>query len=153
MYRTLSDLAGLPAVEDGVEGTSLADVVRLSSLGKTAAFSQQAHCMFDPLTNATFSPFDEADACTMVPRHRLQYMGYSVRTPGYRYSEWRRWDGGRLEAKWDDDAAGVELYRHGEAVGSPVDFDATENQNLAGHPSMAGVQQQLAGLLRARFRK
>ena len=201
VYKTLADLAGVggKAVEAGVEGDSLAHIVRghafaaadatangpdpnspfpsspsspLSSMHsssppsplsspsltlppapapKTMACSQMAHCLFDPKTNATIDPFKVADSCTMVPRNRLQYMGYSCRTNEWRYTEWRYWIGEKLQADWSRAPKGIELYAHAYTLGKPVDFDAFENVNLAGKVGLEKEQAQMAALLKSRF--
>ena len=74
---------------------------------------------------------------TAVDTERAQFtaMGYSVRSDGFRYNAWRRWDGRALRADWS--AAGVlgeELYDHrATGRGGPVDYDRVENVNLLGN--------------------
>jgi hypothetical protein len=131
IYRTLSALAGLPEPEVGVDGVSLAAVVQTGGRAtppKTAAFSQHAHCLRNDTTLAPIDPFVTADSCTVTPRSTLQYMGYSVRTDEWRYTEWLEWDGTTLQGKWDSVNA-TELYDHrlissGAADG---DFDGWEH--------------------------
>ena len=67
---------------------------------------------------------------------------YSARSEGFRYTEWRVWNGSALQADWSDAGlVGVELYDHTSAKPS-VDYDATENSNLlspeGGGPPPAG---------------
>lgn len=33
------------------------------------------------------------------------YMGYSIRTQDWRYTEWRKWDGAKLAGVWDASGA------------------------------------------------
>ena len=40
-----------------------------------------------------------------------RYMGYSIRTSSWRYTEWAAWDGALLKPRWNV-SAGVELYDH-----------------------------------------
>ena len=84
-------------------------------------------------------------------------MGYSVRTAdGWRYTAWYAWDNVTLDARWDDGPlGGVELYAHAaadaaEAVSGSVDFDATENVNVA--DAFPDVAARLARRLVMQFR-
>jgi hypothetical protein len=84
-------------------------------------------------------------------------MGMSVRTAGWRYTRWTGYDYG--EAAWGpvwNDVRGEELYSHAadDASEDPhagTDFDDNELVNLAGIPTYAAVQAQLAAQLRAAF--
>lgn len=68
-------------------------------------------------------------------------MGYSVRTPGYRYTVWLPWDGRRIQGDFDAHPLGEELYLHGDDDGS--DFDAFENENVVADPAYASVVKDL----------
>jgi len=108
IYPTLCDLAGLP-VPDGLEGTSLKPVMDAPERAwKSAAFSQY--------------PRGEA-------------MGYSMRTPRYRYTEW-------LEP--GKEPLGVELYDHV--------VDPGETANLAAHPDKRVLAAGLSKRLKAGWR-
>ncbi len=110
LYPTLTELCGLPAPE-GLEGTSLV-----------------------PLLEAPARPWKQG-AFSMVGRGKerteaakdIQFLGRSVRTEGWRYTEW---DGGKQ---------GVELY---DETATP-----SETVNLAGKPEHRAVQAQLRKLL------
>jgi uncharacterized sulfatase len=105
LYPTLADLCGLPPPEM-VHGTSLR-----------------------PLLDDPAAPGKKA-AYTQVRRGsgKDQFLGRSVRTERFRYTEW---DGGKR---------GVELYDH--------DNDPHEYRNLADDPAQAKVVKELKGLLR-----
>ena len=112
-----------------------------------------------------------------VERTQFSFMGYSARTPDWRYAnaqapsthllytpfrshlsahtrytEWRSWDGGALAADWT--AAGLvasELYNHsGHFADSPLAFDRAP-PNVAADAPFAPVVARLAALLRAQF--
>jgi hypothetical protein len=89
-----------------------------------------------------------------VPAPNITAMGYSVRTQRWRLTEWLRWDGGACAARFDATMA-LELYDHRAAAaappGTPLDFDATENENVAAAPANAVVVKELRAKLRARF--
>jgi iduronate 2-sulfatase len=62
-------------------------------------------------------------------------MGYSVRTPTVRYTEWRDWKTGRLEAS--------ELYDHAA--------DPGETRNRAADPPDPAARDAARTLLHAQF--
>lgn len=115
LYPTLAELCGLPPPE-GVEGVSLGPV--LNDPGrrwKKGAF-----------TVASRGKKREADPSP------VEYLGRSVRTDRWRYTE------------WDEGRKGVELYDH--------ESDPAELENLAGKPGFAAVEAELRGLLHAGWR-
>ncbi len=114
IYPTLCDLAGLDKPEH-LEGTSFAPLLDdPARQWKKAAFSQ-------------------------FPRSYKgkSYMGYSMRTERYRYTEWKEKKGGKIT----DNLGGVELYDY--------QTDPEENTNLADDKKHAGVRKQLAAMLNA----
>ena len=121
LYPTLVELAGLPpASEENLDGSSLATLFdNPERVIKNVTLSQYPRCL-----NAKSS----SDLCTGVPREKFDYMGYSMRTDDYRYTEWVKWNGTKLKPEWDKQV-GVELYSHVGDTGN--DFDAFENENIA----------------------
>lgn len=105
LYPTLAELAGL-AAPGGLEGRSLA-----------------------PLLKDPSAPWDRP-AFTQVRRGGADnpFMGYSVRTERWRYTE------------WDDGKRGAELYDEAE--------DPTERRNLAGDSRHRTVVEDMRRLLR-----
>lgn len=160
IYRTLADLAGVPHVEPGVDGTSLAPLLRtprhstaLMLQTKNAAFGQHARCLRDPRNGyAPIDPFATADSCTMTPRDQLDWMGYSLRNDEWRFTVWVAWDSATLQPRWDLVNA-TELYSHTVVAGGPSDqsFDAWENVNEVENPRYATVVTKLSKQLRAHF--
>ncbi len=110
MYPTLADLAGLQAPDD-LEGKSLRPV----------------------LENPTVEVRDAA--LTQHPRPpygaKIDVMGYSIRTPRYRYTEWRTFGSDEIVAR--------ELYDHQE--------DDIESDNIVDDPALVEQVQQLHKLL------
>ncbi len=115
LYPTLTELCGL-APPEGLEGTS-----------------------FVPLLDQPMRPWKRG-AFTMQGRGRerteaareILFLGHSVRTERWRYTEW---DGGR---------EGVELYDH--------DSDPGELHNLAGSARHRATERELRDLLRRGWR-
>lgn len=114
LYPTLAELCQLPKPA-GVDGVSLAAVVR----GERAAV-REASLTQHPRP----AYFQGAPAA----------MGYSVRTPEFRYTEWRDWQSGETIAR--------ELYDHRASD--------EERRNVADDPSFAGDVKKGADSL-ARF--
>ena len=73
----------------------------------------------------------DADDVWVAP-DGVEYMGYAVRTDGYRYVEWMRWDDKSLAAR--------ELYDHRA--------DPSENANVAGDPAYAAALEEMAAVLK-----
>lgn len=106
IYPTLADLCGLQAPAD-LDGRSLR-----------------------PLLDNAQAPWDKP-AYTQVMRgpQDKRFMGRSVRTEKWRYTE------------WDEGRQGVELYDHGK--------DPHEYRNLANNPAYAKTVEELKRLLRS----
>jgi uncharacterized sulfatase len=105
LYPTLADLCGLP-VPESLHGKSLR-----------------------PLLDDPTAKFKEG-AYTQVSRGAMNnlFMGRSVRTERWRYTE------------WDDGKKGVELYDH--------DADPKEYKNLAEDPNSAEIVKEMKALLK-----
>lgn len=119
LFPTLTELCGLqtPARLDGV---SLVPVLKdPAKRVKEAAFTQHPRPAY----------YDRTES--KVP----EAMGYSVRTPTHRYTEWRAWKDGRL--------IGAELYTH--------DTDPTELNNLANSPESAAAAKAARETLHKQF--
>jgi iduronate 2-sulfatase len=152
-YRTLSDLAGIdPAsVDKGVEGNSLAPLVaNASSPGmKLHAFSQTqriliSHLKADSKVDRTYARLPPSadnfyDPSCFSYNSDIEWMGYSVRTTEWRFTEWLQWNGDALCPRAPNTTSGnghVELYNHADDV-LPLDLDVAEFNNVAGsNPSV-----------------
>ncbi len=108
IYPTLAELAGLP-LPAHLEGTSLT-----------------------PLLTAPSKPWKKAAFSQYLRPGKDRFMGRSVRTDRWRYTEW---------TNGKDESAGVELY---DEVGDPK-----ENVNLAGEAANKAVVAEMAKLLHA----
>jgi iduronate 2-sulfatase len=119
LYPTLFEVAGLQREElpENLEGKSLVPVLRdPSATVKDAAFTQHQQ------------PFYGS-------RENWQAWGYSVRTDRWRFTEWRKIDGGEVMAR--------ELYDH--------ENDSLETKNVAGDEANAAVVEKLSKRLTQQF--
>ncbi len=83
-----------------------------------------------------------------MPSNQFDAMGYSIRTPEWRYTRWILWNKTKLVGEWDGDYAD-ELYNHVGDDGSNMDL--YENLNMvSSHPN---VVKQLSQQLRNFFDK
>ena len=73
---------------------------------KPYAFSQFAKALTHSPELGTLVPWD---TCTKCNRSTIDYMGFSVRTDEWRYTEWKEWDKQAIGPVWNS-TEGVELY-------------------------------------------
>ncbi|WP_417391450.1 sulfatase [Gimesia sp.] len=115
MYPTLVELCGLPS-PGKLEGKSLVPVLKDPTRSvKPAAYTQHPRPAYY--------------------RKQPENMGVSVRTPRYRYTEWRNFKTGKVIAR--------ELYDHTS--------DPAENTNIIEHPSNQAEFEKAVQLLEAQF--
>ena len=161
---TLAELAGVPVpTAYGIDGDSLVPALLRASGAAGAvgtpgapppppppphlgdyAFSVFPRCPAD-VTNS--SMFWAKNDCLFTERSLIAFMGLSVRTADWRYSEYRHWLGDALAPDWSRAPVGTELFSHVGDEGNATTFDDFEVANLAGLPQYAGVQAELAALL------
>eukprot|EP00041_Stephanoeca_diplocostata_P018913 m.400477 g.400477 ORF g.400477 m.400477 type:complete len:232 (-) comp21159_c0_seq25:465-1160(-) len=136
MMPTLIELAGLPPCQELLGGKSLAAVIANPPANGTAAEFPYAFSQF-PRCNCTYQTNDldtlngtcpqvyhnpytsETGAtgacnhhvCLFDPKETFDWMGYSVRSDGFRYTLFVAWDGAALKPRWDQ-VWGEELYDH-----------------------------------------
>jgi arylsulfatase A-like enzyme len=142
VYPTLVELAGLPPSHENLEGDSLVPLFENpTTTVKLVALSQYPRCR-----NIHMEAYGGFDPCTSTKRTDFDYMGYSMRTEQYRYTEWVKWNGSALAGEWSD-VLGRELYNHtGDGENN---FDAFENVNIA--DTEKELVDQLSKLLHALF--
>jgi iduronate 2-sulfatase len=119
IFPTLNALCGLPAAP-GLEGTSLVPVLDdPSATVKRGAFTQHPRPAYADRT----------------PSKQPTTMGYSIRTANWRYTEWRNWQTGAIEAR--------ELYDHTS--------DQPELDNVIANPPDKAALKEAEKLLHAQF--
>jgi len=84
--------------------------------------------------------------CFKVQRENIDFIGYSVRSTRWRYTEWLRFDGVKLHGDFSKMVA-RELYDHQGDDGGAHDWDAFENVNVAEDAANATVLKEMHALL------
>ena len=157
IYPTVLDIIGIdPPKGESLDGTSLAPIFAAPGDAPAAvalkpfALSQYMRCPVDAnATNA--SSFWRANNCLFTDRVLFPFMGYTLRTPEWRYTEWTKWNATALAPDHTPGGiVGVELYAHadcGANWGVDYSFDDWENENVA--QAKPGVVAQMRSLLHA----
>ena len=152
LYKTLSELAGIPLPTDNsaaVQGNSL--VGAMTGLPHTSNYS---FSQFAKTGRSVADAFGTCMGCypTNDEGPTANYMGFTVRSAEWRWTEWFEWDGDAGEPKWAEGAAAAELYDHRSDKGD--DFDAFENVNMANDTdaSAAAAREALGKVLREQFK-
>ncbi|ELT88246.1 hypothetical protein CAPTEDRAFT_109241 [Capitella teleta] len=134
IFPTLADLAGLPRVPVCPDESRDVPVCTEGS-------------SLMPLLQTTLAPWKERvfyQFPHMMKDRYLYCMGYSMRTPRYRYTEWViYYYKAKRHADWQQ-SCGVELYDHSK--------DPHESRNIAEDLQMASVRKELSTQLRAGWR-
>ena len=82
------------------------------------------------------APWNE---CTKCNRTDIDFMGYSLRSDRWRYTEWAAWDKARFAPLWGSvNDSMTELYDHQGDVGDSFDT-ATPTANVAAAPEHAAL--------------
>eukprot|EP01044_Picomonas_judraskeda_P026232 COSAG03_NODE_7886_length_860_cov_1.473062_1_plen_134_part_00 len=99
-----------------------------------------------------YSPYVAKDDCADTPKETIGYMGFTVRTAAWRFTQWVVWDGARLQPDWAKVNAS-ELYSYDECSTSLCDndFDAHDNVNVVDDPSHASTVASLQARLRRHY--
>lgn len=134
LYRTIADLVGAPTPSNDVEGTSFAPLFDNPSLTATeaaiamnksaAAYSQFPRCIHNKTTQ-----WDD-NGCGNSKNVPI-YMGYSIRTPEWRYTSWMPWSRDTLKADWSKSPYAIELYDHRGNPQLENDPNQSELENVA----------------------
>lgn len=99
---------------------------------KTAAFSQYPR----PGLYPTIQPNSDKPHLKDI-----KYMGYTMRTKNYRYTEWANFK--QFQPDWHN-VVGTEMYSH--------IIDPSENLNLSDNPEMMSIKRRLSEQLRRGWR-
>lgn len=143
---TVAELAGIDMPDDEeFDGTSLVPMLmQPETQVKQIAFSQYPRKVQHP------SRMYFKNSILWRDRSTFTHMGYSVRTDAWRYTEWLPWNGTTLKPVWDEVFA-RELYDHRNETHYPTNFDAGEEENVAGKHGYAEIVASLSKMVRAQF--
>lgn len=152
LYPSLAEIAGVPVDNtlESIDGESWASLLDdPAGQHKAAAYSQYPRCWPANHTHDA-SAFTNMARCSGVDKHLFAFMGFSIRTSDFRYTEWAAWDGAALRPLWNV-SAGVELYDHtADPPESAKDsFERFENLNVAA--AQPATAAKLSAQLRAFF--
>merc|ERR1712070_946719 len=129
-----TDVMGLKLPDDTVpfDGSSLKPILEEpTAIVKDVALSTFPRCAHKGMPIYGQRGLEGADnTCLEVERTDFTWMGYTMRTDRWRYTEWVRWNGTTLSPIWSDLKA-VELYDHKGDDGAWTDADKYENVNVA----------------------
>ena len=159
LYRTLASATGAVktlAVAPDVDGDDFSHLLSAPDTDtKQAAFAQYPRCPGLRAWPRESNPADRdwyLNNCEGVPARNISYMGYTVRSSSWRLTQWFGWDGANCAPLWDRVHA-TELYDHRTQMAFPLDFDATENTNVAADPANAATLATHKLLLLDHFQK
>lgn len=130
LYRTVHDLLNLSLPSGDtypVDGTSLKPILEDPAHAKVkdVALAEYPRCPYSNGDN-----YYDSKCIHFVERTDFTFMGYSMRTEKYRYTEYVAWDGEKLKPNWTA-VHSVSLYNHTLDDGGARAFDDFENVNLA----------------------
>ena len=158
LYRTLASATGAvkTLVAPDVDGDDFSHLLSAPDTDtKQAAFAQYPRCPGLRAWPRESNPADRdwyLNNCEGVPARNISYMGYTVRSSSWRLTQWFGWDGANCAPLWDRVHA-TELYDHRTQMAFPLDFDATENTNVAADPANAATLATHKLLLLDHFQK
>ena len=151
LYKTLADLTGVPLPTDNshpVMGRSLKPAMAGGLHPNNYSFSQ-----FAKVGKGVASAFGVCMSCHPSGSGAADFMGFSVRSADFRWTEWFRYDKEAGAPMWDKDSAAAELYDHRGDLGDGRSFDDFENENLENstEPELVAARAELRAALRAQF--
>lgn len=155
VYPTLSHLAGLP-VPTNLHGKDNTKVVRSSAehqFSSYAAFSQTPRCG----DYKSVRPWELLTTtiqwtCLGTGRAKFNYIGYTVRTKDWRFTEWRLWNSTALSANWNTTGyLGNELYDHRGVIPGGDNLFESEQHNIYNDYAGTSYVTTLRDLLYSNF--
>jgi arylsulfatase A-like enzyme len=162
VFPTLVKLTGVtPPPNYEFHGKDISDLMFHENYNNwdKVAYSQFPRCVNVSLTAQpwlvdTFAPQPEIQwNCMTSLTQYFVYMGYTVRSRQWRYTEWRKWSPTTLEGDWTESGVvGRELYDHRQnQVYGPSFLEEFETVNVYKKYKSTGFVQTLKGKLRERF--
>ena len=147
VYPTLAKLAGLH-IAPGLQGKDISNVIRSRSehqYSSYAAFSQTPRCgNYSSVRPWELLTTTKQWNCLGTGRAQFNYIGYTVRTRKWRFTEWRNWNASALGADWTSAGyIGNELYDHRGVtpLGSKNLFESEQDNVYNEYASTAKVNR------------
>ncbi len=148
LFPTLSELAGLTVPPTCKAGESTIQTLCTEGLSATPLIynltshniTRWKYATYSQYPRPSIHPQKNSDQPKLAD---IRYMGYSMRTKHYRFTEWVGYDPVTFTADWRNVVAG-ELYNHVT--------DPREDHNLYNNTQYRDVQERLAGELRLGWR-
>jgi len=100
-----------------------------------------------PKTAAGLADLSEMGNCFDVPREHIDFIGYSLRTAHWRFTEWLHFNGTTLHGDFNRPPVGRELYDHAGDVPAKHNWNAYENENVVDDPGNKDTVARLHQLL------
>lgn len=156
LYRTIAELVGAPKPVNDIEGKSFAPLFDNPNLAPEAAATLMnttaaAYSQFPRCIHNSSAEWDD-NGCA-GSEHTPIYMGYSIRTPEWRYTSWMPFDFKSLKADWSKKPHAVELYDHRGDPDAENDHNQSELENVAQLAQNSDVVKKLHGQLKNFFKK
>ena len=151
LYKTLSELAGIPVPTDNshpVMGHSLVSAMAGGVHSSNYSFSQ-----FAKTGKSVATAWGTCMGCHPSGHGAADYMGFTVRSAAWRWTEWVKYDKQAGAPAWSDGSVAQELYDHREDKGDWASFDDFENENLCNSTDAAATAAiaELKAVLRSQF--
>ena len=156
LYRTIAELVSAPKPGDDIEGKSFAPLFDNPDLSAeeaatlmnttAAAYSQFPRCIHNKSAEWDDNGCEDSKNIPI-------YMGYSVRTPEWRYTSWMPFDFKSLKTDWSKNPHAVELYDHRGDPDAENDHNQSEIKNVAPLAQNSYVVMQLQKQLKTFFNK
>lgn len=150
LFPTLSELAGLSIpkicpqnssfISFCSEGVSFSPILKNARLSTTSDAESWKAAVFSQYPRPSVHPLVNSDQPHLKD---IKIMGYSMRTPQYRYTEWVKYLKDRFIRDWSVVYA-RELYDHAA--------DPLEDNNVVDDPSFSALVTKLSSMLHAGWR-
>ena len=157
LFPTMVSLAGLPPVPscEALAGTDLSQLLvagdpAAAVENKSYAFSQFAKKY---VWSKETQQREAWNTCGGVNRSAIDLFGYSVRAAsGWRYTEWRAWNGTAQRAEWGPPPVARELYAQPDSCGGDFDCQSPAANDWNTSTAHRAIADELAAVVRAQFK-
>ena len=133
LYRSIAELVGAAPPGDDIEGRSFAALFDKPDLDQyeAARVMDKEPVAYSQYSRCPHNMSAEWDDNECSSKSTVAYMGYSMRTPEWRYTAWMEWDVAHDKALWNKLPHATELYDHSGDPQLENDFNHYEKENIA----------------------